>query len=544
MKLSARVSPLILVPLCLLQHVVADLPVHCVRSQVIGDWIFKLGPLSAKRSTCGHLRPDDEEKQPSRQLVDSQAGDAQMKLTLSSPSVVSSGRKKGTWTMVYDEGFEVNVDGQSFFAFSNFSYEKNAGHTAEKPHNVSHCGQTIVGWYRDSQRTKFGCYYGYKADGAQLKQQTPKAAPLKASLGAVKPVSAKGTFDKPLDHKTQKKAVSKLNAKLSMLQLGWRAREVRKWNGRSMRQINDYVGLKRKMSRKILHREMMQQQGPPMHGRSFLQRVSSLPKEWDWANVHGANFLEPVMDQADCGSCYAASSVRMLTARHKIKTNDTNAIPWSIGFPLHCSEYNQGCKGGYGFLLAKWSEDVGLLPATCMRYNTAGECKLECDLKKLGKRYRAGNHRYVGSYYGHTLNEQVIMEDLVRNGPSTVGIEPSDDFMYYADGVYKSSNNNSGIIKKVEWEQVDHAVLLVGFGEENGQKYWKIQNSWGPDWGEDGFFRIARGVDESAIESMAEAVDVVEDEANGGRVDSLFAELSAASKHGASKVASVTKHSL
>jgi len=267
----------------------------------------------------------------------------------------------------------------------------------------------------------------------------------------------------------------------------------------------------------------------------FLQRpVADFPKSWDWGNVSGQNFLEPVMDQADCGSCYAASSVRMLTARHKITTNNTKAIPWSINFPLQCSEYNQGCKGGYGFLLAKWSDDVGLLPATCMPYNTQGSCKLECDLKKVGKRYRAANHRYVGSFYGHA-NEQIMMEELVANGPLSVGIEPDDDFMYYADGVYRSSSTKKYNIND-EWTQVDHGVLLVGYGEEDGQKYWKIQNSWGPDWGEDGFFRIIRGVDESAIESMGEAVDVVEDEQNGRRVDALFAQLDS--------LAAVKKHAL
>merc|ERR1719329_1693463 len=108
-----------------------------------------------------------------------------------------------------------------------------------------------------------------------------------------------------------------------------------------MREVNRYAGLSRTTRGRDLHRQMIRQ--GPRAPRSFLQQVSvaEFPKAWDWGNVSGANFLEPVMDQADCGSCYAASSVRMLSARHKISTKNSSAVPWSISFPLHCSEYNQ-----------------------------------------------------------------------------------------------------------------------------------------------------------------------------------------------------------
>merc|ERR1719329_1371541 len=116
-----------------------------------------------------------------------------------------------------------------------------------------------------------------------------------------------------------------------------------------------------------------------------------------------------------------------------------------------------------------------------------------------------------------------MMEELYRHGPFTVGIEPDEDFMYYSEGVYSSVKVHPN--PNTEWQQVDHGVLLVGYGEDQGQKYWRIQNSWGEDWGEDGFFRIARGIDASAVESLAEAADVVEDELQGRRVTELFAEM-------------------
>lgn len=542
MQFPACAGLLILAQLLFSRLVQADLPVHCLRHQVVGDWVFKVGPASEKRSACGHLRPDVEETQPSRKVVDSQSGDTQIAFTLKDPNVVeAAGGKKGTWTMVYDEGFEVNVDGTSYLAFSNFTFEKDAAHPKLTAHNVSHCGQTMVGWYRDAAATKFGCYYGYKLEKPQLASSQKTKAPATVAVHAMPKVAAakeNNTFDAPLDHKAQKSAVAKLNKKLAMLQLGWHAREVKKWNGKTMRQVNEYSGLRRTVRRKDMHRQLLQQQGArsqPTHARSFLQKAE-LPEAWDWGDINGMNYLEPVMDQADCGSCYAASSTRMLSARHKIKTNDTNALPWSITFPMMCSEYNQGCKGGFGFLLGKWSDDVGLLPATCMRYNTKGSCKLECDLKTLGKRYRAANHRYVGTYYGSPRsNEQMIMEEIYNNGPLALGMEPPEDFMYYSDGIFQSSSPKKKVYE--EWEQMDHGVLAVGWGVENGTKYWRVQNSWGPDWGDDGFFRIRRGVDEASIESCAEAADVVEDEHKGKRVDELFKELDA------TKAAAVTKHS-
>jgi len=208
------------------------------------------------------------------------------------------------------------------------------------------------------------------------------------------------------------------------------------------------------------------------------------------------------------------STTRMLTARHRIKTNNTAAEPWSISFPLHCSEYNQGCKGGYGFLASKWSEDIGLLPASCAPYDTHGKCEVKCDLKKLEKRHRAANHRYVGGFYGNSSSASVMME-LYHHGPLVVSFEPSDDFMMYAGGIF--ARQNLGVpaplhSHQTEWQQVDHAVLLVGWGEEFGQKYWVVQNSWGQEWGEDGYFRIARDINDSGVESIVVAADVVEDE--------------------------------
>lgn len=140
------------------------------------------------------------------------------------------------------------------------------------------------------------------------------------------------------------------------------------------------------------------------------------------------------------------------------------------------------------------------------------------------QRYRAANHRYVGAFYGHQ-RANLIREEIYKNGPVAVGMRVDEDFSFYSDGVYKSTLQKSPLKQEEEWERVDHGVVVVGWGKEVEQPFWKVQNSWGDEWGENGYFRIVMGTDESGIESMVEAADVVKDEHQGRRVAELFEQL-------------------
>lgn len=494
--------------------VLGDLPVHCLRHQLVGDWVFHLGPPSPQRSSCGHHSPDAEDRQP--QVLLEQTAE-QRRVTLSSPSLARSATDDaGRWTMIYDEAFEVNVDGLSFLAFSRYDLSYSNGIKT----NVSRCGETQLGWYRNEAGTQWGCYFAKKASPLPHEH---------ASLLSFVPPREERTpqYDEVLNPEYHNSFAANLN----LLQDLWTARAHERWFGKSLREINNMAGIFRSFS-SSQHREALMGQSP-----SFLQKSSAraprrpsgaagallpdeapLPTAWDWRNVDGRSYLDPVLDQGECGSCYAVATTRMLSARHRIRQSDPAIEPFSISFPLYCSEYNQGCNGGYAFLLARWSQDVGLVPQSCANYTSGGKCELRCKVDGLQKRWRADNHHYVGGYYG-AASEREMMRELVSGGPLVASFEPKADIMYYSGGIYRSVPN-----QRTEWEKVDHAVLLVGFGEERGQKYWILQNSWGKEWGEGGFFRVARGSDESGIESIVVGADVVESVHPAGAVLLEFAQ--------------------
>jgi len=108
--------------------------------------------------------------------------------------------------------------------------------------------------------------------------------------------------------------------------------------------------------------------------------------------------------------------------------------------------------------------------------------------------------KYYVKEYGFVSGEAAIMNEIRTNGPVTCGATAPDSFAYgYHGGVYTDRTNSSDI---------DHDVEIAGWGEENGEKYWLIRNSWGSYWGENGWFRLIRGVNNMHIEEQCAAAVV------------------------------------
>jgi cathepsin X len=85
-----------------------------------------------------------------------------------------------------------------------------------------------------------------------------------------------------------------------------------------------------------------------------------------------------------------------------------------------------------------------------------------------------------------------MLQEIYQRGPIACGIAVPDALETYTGGIFYDTTGDTDIV---------HDISVVGFGVENGTKYWTVRNSWGTHWGESGFFRVVRGINNIGIES-------------------------------------------
>jgi cathepsin B len=253
--------------------------------------------------------------------------------------------------------------------------------------------------------------------------------------------------------------------------------------------------------------------------KEFLNRRNDLPDQFDprtqWPQCPS---LKEVRDQGDCGSCWAFGAVEAMTDRQCIKSNGTKQFHYSAeDLMTCCRECGNGLDGGYPAAAWEYWQQDGIVSGG--QYNSKQGCqpylvkacdhhvvgklqpcaKKETKTPKCSKKCEDGystpflQDKHKGTRAYHVRGEQNIMQELVENGPVETGFTVYSDFPQYKSGVYKHTTGHA---------LGGHAVKIMGYGTENGEKYWLVANSWNEDWGDKGFFKIARGRDECGIESQ------------------------------------------
>jgi C1A family cysteine protease len=231
-----------------------------------------------------------------------------------------------------------------------------------------------------------------------------------------------------------------------------------------------------------------------------LDPFSFLPERLDWRD-HNGNWLTSVRDQAGCGSCWAFGSVAQVESWIKIHQNNSEVqIDLSEQILVSCTSGN--CEGGWPDEALEYFRTQGVPGEICLPYQADDSvpCEIQCPAW-LASPVTIPGWGYV------TLGEAVVetIKNAVARHPVTTTYAVYADFYFYSDGVYEHV-----------WGDFEggHVVLIVGW--DDAEQSWICKNSWGPSWGQDGYFRIKWGQCE-----MGQYLPFIWDSVNGGPALSL-----------------------
>lgn len=225
-------------------------------------------------------------------------------------------------------------------------------------------------------------------------------------------------------------------------------------------------------------------------------KPASLPKDFSWRD-RGA--VTGIRNQGSSSASWAFAAASIMESAHFLQSG--NRLELSTQKLVECSDARDAWCGDHRCVANNLEDSFEILKVI-----GAG---IE---EELGNEYRApqgcrnGKAREVGQIIDWQMvqhrayaSEDVVGKELMTHGPMAIAIN-ADFLLFYRSGIARPSSSR--------WRgwcdtaKLNHAVVLVGFGTEDGVKYWTIKNSFGDAWGESGYFRLERGVGACGVNAM------------------------------------------
>lgn len=197
----------------------------------------------------------------------------------------------------------------------------------------------------------------------------------------------------------------------------------------------------------------------------------SLPASVDWSQK-GA--VTPVKNQQQCGSCWAFSTTGSVEGISFIKTGTLPSLSEQQLVDCSGAEGNMGCNGGlmdYAFQYIIDNKGIGS-EAAYPYTGQDGTCKTVPAVAT------------ITGYTDVPANSDNALMTAIAQQPVSIAVEADQaSFQFYSGGVMTAACGTN----------LDHGVLAVGYGTTGGQDYYKVKNSWGADWGSNGYILLGRG---------------------------------------------------
>lgn len=260
---------------------------------------------------------------------------------------------------------------------------------------------------------------------------------------------------------------------------------------------------------------VMSEPPPPLDPEKASPRpiLIETPTAFNWRDVEGSDWTTPAKHQGDCGSCWDFAALGVLESIINIRENCAALDPdLSEQYVLSCLPEAGSCRGGSSFRAFELIQNTsfsgnncnGVVPESCFPYQANFDYNPSCSEKCSDWEQQLVPILDYGYWESHGTDEdrQAIKSQVMEHGPVCVGMRVVDYFKLWwwlidDPEQYYPDTGVSG--------RVNHVVVIVGWKDDSSIRnggYWICKNSWGTEWGYDGFFNIEYGslnIDRSSV---------------------------------------------